>query len=104
MLMESVMRLRSGVQGHLFRIPSVHFQVSAFVCIYTINDTTTETKTPLSRARANPRIGAAEPLKARAVRGSFGVDWEYGPGKRGIFGRNSCIRSGAFDKTKMAKA
>ena len=44
MLMESVMRLRSGVQGHLFRIPSVHFQVSAFVCIYTIGDITTETK------------------------------------------------------------
>ena len=38
MLMESVMRLRSGVRGHLFRLPSVYFQVSAFVCIYTIGD------------------------------------------------------------------
>ena len=45
-------------------------------------------------ARANPRIGAAEPLKARAVRGSFAVDLGIRSDKRNesIWKRNQFTR------------
>jgi hypothetical protein len=53
---------------------SGYFQVSAFVSIYTINDTTMETKTPLSRARANPvPLHAPRPRFGRAVTSTGGV-------------------------------